>query len=104
MTPEGDHFKNCFLLAAVQVAQHRPEIFWLFINMSTCTVNWNMHFKILSKNGLFTVPEFTSLPSAGGFAERFFSGAQQRRLCREPNKKHSAKPLHSAKKALPSVR
>jgi hypothetical protein len=53
MTPKGDHFKNCFLLAAVQVAQHRPEIFWLFINMSTCTVNWNMHFKILGKNGLF---------------------------------------------------
>jgi hypothetical protein len=50
------------------------------------------------------LPEFTSLPSAGGFAERFFSGAQQRRLCREPNKKYSAKPLHSAKKVLPSVR
>jgi hypothetical protein len=35
------------------------------------------------------------LLSAGGFAERFFSGARQRKLCREPNKKHSAKPLHS---------
>jgi hypothetical protein len=49
-------------------------------------------------------PESASLPSAGGFTERFFSGARQRRLYREPNKKHSAKPLHSAKKALPSVK
>jgi hypothetical protein len=51
-----------------------------------------------------TLPEFTSLPSAGGFAEPFFSDAQQRRLCREPNKKHSAKPLHSAKASLPSAK
>jgi hypothetical protein len=43
-----------------------------------------------------SLPESASLPSAGGFAERFLSGARQRRLCREPNKKHSAKPLHSA--------
>jgi hypothetical protein len=34
----------------------------------------------------------------------FFSGTRQRRLCRELNKKHSAKPLHSAKKALLSVK
>jgi hypothetical protein len=48
--------------------------------------------------GLDTLPESASLPSAGGFAERFFSGARQRRLCREPNKKHSAKAsLPSAK-------
>jgi hypothetical protein len=60
------------------------------------------HFKVALLCTL-SLPEFTSLPSAGGFAERFFSGAQQKRLCREPNKKHSAKPLHSAKKALPSV-
>jgi hypothetical protein len=51
-----------------------------------------------------TLPESASLPSAEGFAERFFSGARRRRLCREPNKKYSAKPLHSAKKALPSVK
>jgi hypothetical protein len=59
---------------------------------------------VLSGREGHVLPESASLMSAGGFAEHFFSGAQQRRLYREPNKKHSAKPLHSAKKALPSVR
>jgi hypothetical protein len=35
-----------------------------------------------------TLPEFGSLPSAGGFAECFLSGTRQSRLCRAP---HSAK-------------
>jgi hypothetical protein len=61
-----------------------------------------------------TLPESASLPSAGGFAERFFFGlsaifaesqikntrqslcTRQRRLCRA-QKKHSAKTLPSAK-------
>jgi hypothetical protein len=31
-----------------------------------------------------SLPEFGSLPSAGGFAECFLSGTRQRRLCRVP--------------------
>jgi hypothetical protein len=33
---------------------------------------------------LTALPEFGSLPSAGGFAECFLSGTRQRRLCRVP--------------------
>jgi hypothetical protein len=68
-----------------------------------------------------SLPEFGSLPSAGGFAESFLSGTRQSRLCRVPhsvnlgarqralyrvlNTRHSAKTSlssvwHSAKLAL----
>jgi hypothetical protein len=64
-----------------------------------------------------SLPEFGSLPSAGGFAECFLSGTRQSRLCRGPHSAvlRSVKILftecralgtakHSAKTVLPSVK